>query len=145
MYAQIVALILAIAPQYNLPPKFVLAIALIETGGTLNPYSKHYNKETDTWDLGVMQNNTSWYKDKNWTDPESNIRAGCAYIVRLVEHPDTTTWWSVALAYNAGIGRLMSPPTRSVMYACMVIDTWCELGDAREVVLPNYMVKRRAW
>jgi soluble lytic murein transglycosylase-like protein len=72
------ALIVVIALEIGVPPYLVLAIAYTENP-SLDPSAAHKNND-GTLDLGIMQLNSSWYKDTNWMDPETNIRAGCEYI-----------------------------------------------------------------
>jgi soluble lytic murein transglycosylase-like protein len=111
----ITALILAIALEVGVPPYFALAIALTENQ-TLNPLAVHVNAD-GTKDQGIMQLNSSWFNG-NWQDPETNIRAGCKHLKWLMDQPEVTTLWAVAVAYNSGFVRFKEgPPAASVIYA----------------------------
>jgi len=117
----IAALILSIAIETGLPPYFVLAVAVEES--SLNPNAVNVNPNGTT-DYGLFMLNSSWYNDEFWFDPETNIRAGCAYIKELMSKPGVNTWWSVAVCYNCGYGRLNNPPDASIEYAGRVISRW---------------------
>jgi len=118
----IIALIIAIAIEMGIPSWLAVSIAL-EENPTLNPLAVNEN-ENGTFDRGIFQLNSSWYNDEFWFDPETNIRAGCAYIKELMCKPGVNTWWSVAVCYNAGYGRLNNPPETSIEYAGRVISRW---------------------
>lgn len=111
-----IALIVMIAVEVGIPPNFALAVALTENT-SLNPTARGGPNKDGTYDLGIMQLNSRYYGDIDWRDPETNIRAGCIHIRELIKRPETSTWWSVALAYNCGIGRITDPPTSSISYA----------------------------
>jgi len=139
----IMALILAIAAEVGISPQFALAVAL-EENSTLNPIATHQNQD-GTFDGGVMQLNSSWFKG-NWDDPTDNIRAGCLYIKDLIDNPLTTTYWSVAVCYNAGtrwLTRKEKPPDASIEYACRVIERFNNLENQRvEYILLHYFDAR---
>jgi len=124
-YVQIMSLIINIATSMGLPPMFCLSIALTENP-TLNPNAIHVN-ENGTFDYGIFQLNSSWYKDENWNDPEVNIRAGCEHIKLLSQNPLINTWYGLAICYNAGtlwIKNGSEPPIKSVEYAIMVYELY---------------------
>jgi len=139
----IMALILVIAAEVGISPEFALAIAL-EENWTLNPNAVYQNQD-GTFDGGVMQLNSSWFKG-DWQNPEENIRAGCLYIKGLVENPLTTTYWSVAVCYNAGtrwLTRKEKPPDRSIEYAERVMARFEKLEKERvEKMLQVYFEAR---
>ena len=129
------ALILQIALSVGVPPYFALSIAM-EENSALSPGAIGVNRD-GTLDRGVMQLNSSWY-DGEWRDPEINILAGCLLIRELMAHPYTTTYWDVAICYNAGtrwIGGKSGPPASSVAYAGRVMARWDEYQPCRPVVL----------
>jgi soluble lytic murein transglycosylase-like protein len=112
------ALIVAIALEIGVPPYLVLAIAHTENP-TLDPLAIHENND-GTFDRGIMQLNSSWYKDKNWMDPETNIRAGCEHIKWLLSLPNMN-YWTVVVSYNCGYSRfIQGPPEISLDYADQV-------------------------
>jgi soluble lytic murein transglycosylase-like protein len=112
------ALIITIALEVGIPPCLVLAIAYTENP-YLDPAAIHKNSD-GTLDRGIMQLNSSWYKDENWMDPEINIRAGCSYIKWLLSLPNMN-YWTVAVAYNCGYSRfIQGPPEISLEYADQV-------------------------
>lgn len=129
MNAFIVALILSIAAEVGIPPYFALAIA-IEENHTLNPLAVSSVNENGTVDLGIMQLNSKYYGNINWSDPETNIRAGCLHIKNLINTPGINTYWEVAISYNCGYYRFISgePPESSVEYGCRVMRRWYELA-----------------
>jgi len=126
-YAQIIGLIISIATSVNVPPHFALSIALTENPG-LNPTEIHVN-QNGTVDRGIFQLNSSWYKDDNWKDPESNIKAGCLHIKQIMESPSAYTYWDVAIIFNSGHMRLNNPPAQTIEYATKVMSTWLEIGN----------------
>jgi len=126
VYGQIMSLIISIAMSMNIPPYFVLSIATVENPA-LNPMAVNAN-ENGTVDKGIMQLNSSWYKDENWPDPETNIRAGCAHIKQILSLPEVNTYWSAAVVYNAGYSRLNNPPDQTIEYANKVMRRWAELS-----------------
>jgi len=125
-YAQIMSLIINIAVSMNLPPYFVLSIAIVENP-SLNPVAVNKN-ENGTIDRGVMQLNSSWYKDENWHDPETNIKAGCVHLKYILGLQGVNTYWAAAVVFNAGYGRLNNPPERTIAYASHVMFRWTELN-----------------
>jgi soluble lytic murein transglycosylase-like protein len=121
MFEVIEAMIITIALEVGIPPYLALSIAL-EENQTMNPLAVHINPDGSR-DLGIMQLNDSWFKG-NWQDPETNIRAGCDHIKRLLSLPNMN-YWLVAVAYNCGYGRLLEkPPDVSIEYANRVFDRW---------------------
>ena len=125
----IVALILAIALEFGVPGNFVLAIAYEESG--LNPNAVSSANSDGSRDWGLMQINDKWHCVENWQDAETNIRAGVAYIKLLSEREEITTWWYVAVAYNAGMGRINNPPASTLRYAERVMNRWQELEGVK--------------
>jgi soluble lytic murein transglycosylase-like protein len=129
----IIALILTIATEMGLPPYFVLAIAL-EENSTLDPLAVNVNAN-DTVDRGIMQLNSSWYNG-DWQCPQVNIRAGCEHIRELANKPGINTWFGVAIAYNAGYGRINDPPQSTLTYASNVMERYSKLTNGNiEVVI----------
>ena len=138
MNAAIMALILAIAIEIGVPPEFALAIAITENS-TLNPLAVSAPNRNGTVDKGVMQLNSAYFGHVDWQCPETNIREGTALLKELIEHPQTTTYWSVAICYNAGTRWLVRgyrPPESSITYANRVISRWNEIsgGIAQTVI-----------
>jgi soluble lytic murein transglycosylase-like protein len=125
MKAALIAMILQIAPQYDVPPYFMVAIAEVESEWNVN--AVHVNSN-GTKDLGLMQLNSSWFAHSQWNDPEVNIRHAAVHIDALRNRG--LTWWQVAVAYNCGIGRLKNPPARSVDYAAQIFTAWGQYDRA---------------
>jgi soluble lytic murein transglycosylase-like protein len=135
VYEIIMALILVIAVEVGVPPNFALAIA-IEENNTLNPLAVSLANENGTVDLGVMQLNSQYYGGINWSDPKTNIRAGCLHIKELMSKPELNTFWSVAVAYNCGYARYSSgktPPRSSLEYADRVMARWYTLENIKYI------------
>jgi soluble lytic murein transglycosylase-like protein len=125
MSSTIISLIFAIALETQIPPCFVLAIALNENE-SLNPLAISKQNNDGTVDRGIMQLNSRYF-DIEWWIPETNIRAGCLLIKELSERG--LNWWQVAIAYNCGYARLMSkegPPNMSIEYGNRVFFLWQE-------------------
>ena len=120
------ALIFTIAVEIGVPPEFAQAIAITENW-TLNPNAMSKMNSNGTRDLGIMQLNSKYYGHIDWRDPRTNIKHGCLHIKRLIQDRRTSTLWSVALAYNCGLGRINNPPPGSVDYADKVIEKYGEL------------------
>lgn len=119
MKAICVALILELAPVYDIPPYLLVAIA--ETESQWNNYAEHHNND-GTIDRGIMQLNSSWFIDENWHDPITNIKAAIEHILWL--RNKDLTWWQITVAYNCGLSRLNNPPEQSIEYAAKVFRTW---------------------
>ena len=128
----IIALIIAIAIETGIPSGFAVSIAL-EENPTLDPLAVNVNPNGTT-DYGLFMLNSSWYNDEFWFDPETNIRAGCAYIKELMSKPGVNTFWSVAVVYNCGYGRLNNPPETSIEYAGRVISRWQSMDSNFQVL-----------
>jgi len=128
------ALIIAISLEVGVPPEFSLAIALTENW-TLNPRAVSPPNRNGTRDWGVMQLNENYFQLERWYCPEENIRAGVRHIRWLMDHPMTCTFWSVAIAYNAGVGRLRQPPESTIIYAYQVIRRFNEFSRGAAPVL----------
>jgi len=133
----IICLIMCIAVEYNIPPYFVKAIALTENW-TLNPNAVGRNTN-GTYDKGVMQLNSRYFYGFDWRCPNANIRRAVQHIRWLMCHPWTDTFWSVALAYNAGITRLNGREdeitSHSIWYAGAVIERFNYFMGGRAPVL----------
>lgn len=135
MFEVIMALILTIATEIGVPPRFALAIA-IEENRTLDPLAVSSVNGNGTVDLGVMQLNSQYYGHINWRDPETNIRAGCLLIKSLMGKPEINTYWAVAVAYNCGYTRYLSgktPPLHSLDYADKVMARWYALESVKYI------------
>jgi soluble lytic murein transglycosylase-like protein len=115
-------MILRIAVAAEVPPGFALAIALVENP-ELNPAAVNVNSN-NTVDRGVMQLNSSWFTCDEWDNPEVNISAGISLIKRITQMEGVHTYWTAALVYNAGYGRIYNPPESTVNYANRVMETW---------------------
>jgi soluble lytic murein transglycosylase-like protein len=129
MFEVIMSLILIIAAEIGIPPYFALAIAL-EENPTLNPLIISQANENGTVDLGVMQLNSGFFGNIDWSDPETNIRAGCLLIKSLINTHELNTYWGVVVAYNCGYARFLSqqgPPPTSLDYADRVMQRWLAL------------------
>jgi soluble lytic murein transglycosylase-like protein len=112
------ALIITIALDVGVSQYLVLSIAYTENP-TLDPLAINKNIN-GTLDRGIMQLNSSWYKNENWMDPEENIRAGCEHIKWLLSLPNMN-FWTVAVSYNCGYSRfIQGPPEKSLDYADQV-------------------------
>ena len=123
----IILLILAIAAEYDVPPKFALSIALQENSA-LCPLAVSQPNADGSMDLGVMQLNNRYFYNIDWQCPETNIRAGVIHIRQLIDNPQTQTYWDVALAYNSGLGRLEDPPDSAIEYANQVMWRWYDIS-----------------
>jgi soluble lytic murein transglycosylase-like protein len=135
VFEVIMALILTIAAETGIPPRFALAIAL-EENKTLNPLEVSKVNNNGTYDLGVMQLNSEYYGHIKWSDPETNIRAGCLHIKKLMEKKELNTFWAVAVAYNCGHARYSgskTPPLNSLDYADRVMVRWQELEGGKYI------------
>ena len=127
--AWIMELILVIAPQYEVPPMLVASIVIVESQG--NVIAENYNKYNGTYDRGLMQLNSSWFRG-DWKCAETNIRAGCKLLRFLYDQ--TGTWYAAVIAYNCGYGRFSrkeGPPTKSVEYAVRVFELWNKIDPIR--------------
>ena len=130
-YSCIVALILAIAVEIGVPPNFALSIAKTENAA-LDPYVVSAPNRNGTVDRGIMQLNSNYFDHVDWHCPEANIRAGVELLKELIEHPLTTTYWAVAICYNAGTRWLVRgerPPESSIDYANKVLANWNLLAN----------------
>lgn len=113
------AIILMIALQYNLPPFFVLSIAMTENA-TLDQYAVNYNVDGTT-DRGLMQLNSSYFTGS--FDPYENVEEACQHIQWL--RSKGYNWWQTAIAYHAGyFGMNDKPPDRSIEYGNKVMLLW---------------------
>jgi soluble lytic murein transglycosylase-like protein len=127
MFEVIMSLILVIAAEVGIPPHFALAVALTENQN-LDPLAVHWNAD-GTFDGGVMQLNSKYFADIDWRDPETNIRAGCQHIKKLMNLPGLNTYWAVACVYNCGYARFITdgPMEDTINYAGCVMVRWKEL------------------
>jgi len=128
------ALIMAISLEEGVPPEFAVAIALTENW-TLNPRAVSPPNRNGTRDWGLMQLNDAYFPLSNWYCAETNARTAIRHIRWLMDHPRTCTFWSVAVAYNAGIKRLNRPPNSTLTYAENVMRKFNELSGGRAPVL----------
>jgi soluble lytic murein transglycosylase-like protein len=141
MYTVIMCLILSIAAEMEIPPYFALAIA-VEENWTLNPLAVSPINENGTVDRGIMQLNSRYF-DIDWSDPETNIRAGCRLIKYLITRPEINTYWAAAVAYNCGYAGYLrdgGPPEKSVAYGGRVMKRWLELQGLEYV---NPVINKR--
>jgi soluble lytic murein transglycosylase-like protein len=106
----------------EVPPGFALAVALTENP-ELNPLAVNINAN-NTVDRGIMQLNSSWFICDDWALPEVNIGAGISLIKRITQMEGVHTYWTAALVYNAGYGRINNPPESTINYAHRVMETW---------------------
>jgi hypothetical protein len=136
----IIAMILRIAVAAEVPPGFALSIALTENPG-LNPSAINVNLN-GTLDRGVMQLNSSWFTDDEWAEPEVNIVAGISLIKRITRMEGVHTYWTAAVVYNAGYGRIYNPPESTINYANRVMETWTLIDG--ENINPVIQAKRPA-
>jgi hypothetical protein len=119
-------LILLVAVEYDLPPNFVMSIALQENP-QLDTYAVRRNKN-GTYDRGLFQLNSSWYKDENWYCTKANTRVACAHIRWLRDQG--LGWWQVAAAYNCGLkGLRTGAPKTSQRYATAVYERYRRLEN----------------
>jgi soluble lytic murein transglycosylase-like protein len=119
MKATLIALILQIATQYNIPPYFMVAIAEVESQWDVSAINVNND---GTVDRGLMQLNSSWFTDNRWCEPEINVKHAAMFISML--RSTGLTWWQVAVAYNCGLGNMAEPPNSSIDYAVQVFETW---------------------
>ena len=118
---EIVELIIKISVEEGVPPEIVLAIAYTENW-TLNPKAVSPINQDGSVDLGVMQLNSNYFGHVDWECPEANVTAGVRHIRWLMGSLRGSTWWSVAVAYNAGLSRVNNPPASTLTYADKVIE-----------------------
>lgn len=88
--------------EYNISPVLLYAIASVESG--FNP--KAINKNGNgTYDYGIMQINSSWYKKlghETWMslgDPCTNIKTGAMILKDCIDRKGHT--WEAVGCYNA--------------------------------------------
>lgn len=135
MHEIILSLIVLISAEYGVPENFVKAIVKTESNYVCEAIG--YNRN-GTIDFGLMQLNSSWYNDENWKDPEANLRAGIKHIKWLMGKHKGTSWWALAVSYNAGYSWLVNnhaPPMASLDYADKVMMEWEELEKCRPIIV----------
>ena len=131
----ILSLIVLLSCEYSVPENFVKAIVKIESDYTCTAVNQNKNGTTD---YGLMQLNSSWFNDEKWADPEVNLRAGIKHIKMLMGKHKGTSWWALAVSYNAGYSWLVNnhaPPTASLDYADKVMREWEELEKCRPIIV----------
>ena len=150
MNTTVMSLILSIAISMGVPEYFVLSIA-IEENSTLNPLAVSKQNNDGSYDYGVLQLNGRYlgsfieeFWDKSWKfewyKPFDNIYLGCRIIKSLMGRPDITTFYGVAISYNAGCKWLINgsvPPASSIEYAQKVLKRWEELDSRNFSTLIN--------
>ena len=132
----ILALILSISAEYGVPSGFVQAIVQVESEFDCNAINR--SNKNGTVDYGLMQLNSSWFDDENWRDPETNLRAGIKHIKKLMDIHKGTSWWALAVSYNAGHSWLVNnhePPRASLDYADEIMRKWEELEKCRPIIV----------
>jgi len=148
MFDFIAALILVVAVDVGIPPNFALAIAY-EENSRLDPLIVSVPNGNGSRDYGVFQLNGDYiasfvkdYWDKDWefdwSNPYDNVYLACRHIKYLSNISRVTTWWAVALCYNAGYSRLVGPrgpPKSAVEYAGRVMEGWQRL-EGRNYICP---------
>jgi len=85
-----------------------------------------------------MQLNSSWFNDKDWDDPEINIKAGISYIKELAINPYLNTWYGVVICYNAGTKWIKDgaiPSEASLDYAENVMALWQKLDKYNSMAI----------
>jgi len=135
----ILYLIISISAEYGIPWQFVKATVAVES--EFNPRAVSPENRNGTRDWGLMQLNENYFCLVEWYDPETNIRRGVAHIRWLVDHPWTNTWWSVAVAYNAGINRINTPPDSTLRYADNVMRMFNEFSGGSAPALLSRSVR----
>lgn len=137
---EILALIFTLAIEADVPPYFVQAIAISEhwngsvESTVIDPLAISKPNSDGSVDRGVMQLNSRYFSDVDWSSPEANIREGIRLIKALSKEPLLNTWWAVAVAYNCGYtGFKNGPPYSSVEYGSLVMSVWVQLEDIRHV------------
>lgn len=118
MGAKLLSLLLSIAAEQQVPESILISIAMVENPRG-NAYAINHNTN-GTIDRGIMQLNSSWYTSDRWHEPEHNIRAAARHLRWLKSQG--LSWYDVAVAYNAGLGRVRKPPRASVNYADRVFE-----------------------
>ena len=135
----IVAIIIALATEYDIPPAFALAIVAVES--EFNPRAVSPLNRNGTRDWGLFQINDAYFPTDRWYDPYVNAQQGIRHIRWLMDHPWTSTWWSVALAYNAGVTRLgdgRAFPPAALRYADTVMRRFNDfMGGHAPVLIRN--------
>ena len=67
-----------------------------------------------------------------------NLRAGIQHIKWLMETHSDTSWWALAISYNAGSSWLINnhdPPRDSVLYADKVMEEWEKIEKNRPIMV----------
>jgi len=130
--AWIMEIILALAPQYNVPPYLVAAIIIVENEG--NQYIMNIN---NTSYRESMQLNSSWFTDENRHYTETIIRESIQHLARLYSETKdiSPNWFSAVIAFNCGLARLKSSeplPLTVINYAHAVFNKWTEICPERQ-------------
>lgn len=96
---------------YSIPYKVMYNLVVSES--SWNPYALHYNKESNTQDIGIMQINSKYQKQHvvafygaehefDPYDPITSLWVGFYYLYTL--YTETQSWYLSVCAYKSGIG-----------------------------------------
>lgn len=113
---------------YNVPPEIVARLLWVES--RFNPKAVGGPNRDGTMDYGIAQINSAYLEDFKWhykmphLDPfnaDDSIWFAVKHLQVLYEQ--TGNWWSAVVAYNAGLGAVLSGniPQSSTQYANYVI------------------------
>jgi len=121
--------------MYNVSAELLYAIARVESN--FNPLAINKNKN-GTFDYGVMQINSSWYKiigHKTWvalSDPCLNVKVGAWILSDCIKKHGST--WEAVGCYNA------NNKEKRKKYAWKIYQVLQRQGDAQKIRI-NYSIK----
>lgn len=120
----LLATIMQWSVHFGVDPNLVCAIIQVENP-ELNPSAININPN-GTRDLGIMQLNSSWFKEKEWDSIYINVYHGIKYLAEL-QHDRGLDIWDSLIAYNCGYsGWKKGPPAQSIDYAAKVATIYYE-------------------
>jgi len=130
--AWIMEIILALAPQYNVPPYLVAAIIIVENEG--NQYKINISNASERVS---MQLHSSWITEENRQYTEIMIKEGTQHLARLYNETKFTSpnWFAAVIAFNCGLTRYNASeplPYTVINYAHTVFNLWTEICPERQ-------------
>ncbi|MCL2276603.1 MAG: lytic transglycosylase domain-containing protein [Treponema sp.] len=128
--AWIMEIILALAPQYNVPPYLIAAIIIVENEG--NQY--RINNSSDRVSMQLI---SSRITDENRQYTETMIKDGIQHLALLYNETRKTSpnWFAAVIAFNCGLKRYnASEPLlyTDINYAHTVFNLWTEICPERQ-------------
>ena len=108
------SLVQSLAPSYGVPPSLALAVANQESGFNQSAVSS-------AGAVGVMQLMPGTASDLgvNPADLTGNLQGGLQYLSQMYQK--FGNWFDALVAYNAGPGKVSSPPASSSAYASSIL------------------------